>query len=83
MCAAMDRTVVASRLPLVERTFGDDVVTYAPGDAADLATALEGIVDDPAAREARVTRAHARVDGLSWERERRAYLDLVERTVRR
>ena len=47
--AAMDRTVVASRLPLVERTFGDDVVTYAPGDAADLATALEGIVDDPAA----------------------------------
>ena len=81
--AAMDRTVVASRLPLVERTFGDDVVTYAPGDAADLATALEGIVDDPAAREARVARAHARVDGLSWERERRAYLDLVERTMRR
>ena len=38
-------------------TFGDDVVTYAPGDAADLATALAGIVDDPAAREARVARA--------------------------
>ncbi len=81
--AAMDRTVVASRLPLVERTFGDDVVTYAPGDAADLATALEGIVDDPAAREARVARAHARVAALSWEREGRAYLDLVDRTMRR
>src|SRR6478735_11573741 len=79
--AAMDRSVVASRLPLVERTFGDDVVTYAPGDAADLATALEAIVDDPAAREARVARAHARVDGLSWEREGRAYLDLVDRTM--
>jgi glycosyltransferase involved in cell wall biosynthesis len=81
--AAMDRTVVASRLPLVERTFGDDVVTYAPGDAAGLATALEGIVDDPAAREARVARAHARVAALSWENEGRAYLDLVDRTMRR
>jgi glycosyltransferase involved in cell wall biosynthesis len=81
--AAMDRTVVASRLPLVERTFGDDVVTYAAGDAADLAAALEGIVDDPAGREARIARAHARVAALSWEREARAYLDLVERTMRR
>ena len=58
-------------------------MTYAPGDAADLATALEGIVDDPAAREARVARAHARVAALSWEREGRAYLDLVDRTMRR
>ena len=81
--AAMDRTVVASRLPLVERTFGDDVVTYAAGDPADLAAALEAIVDDPAGREARIARAHARVAALSWEREARAYLDLVERTMRR
>ena len=81
--AAMDRTVVASRLPLVERTFGDDVVTYAPGDAADLALDATRADSSRQAREARVARAHARVDGLSWERERRAYLDLVERTVRR
>ena len=81
--AAMDRSVVASRLPLVERTFGDDVVTYAAGDPADLAAALEAIVDDPAGREARIARAHARVAALSWEREARAYLDLVERTMRR
>jgi glycosyltransferase involved in cell wall biosynthesis len=81
--AAMDRTVVASRLPLVDRSFGDDVVTYAAGDASDLATALEGIVDDPAGRDARIARAHARVAALSWEREARAYLDLVERTMRR
>ena len=81
--AAMDRTVVASRLPLVERTFGDDVVTYAAGDPADLATALDRIVDDPAGREARVARARARVAALSWERAARPYLDLVERTMRR
>ena len=35
--AAMGRTVVASRLPMVERIFGDDVVTYEPGDPDDLA----------------------------------------------
>ena len=34
--AAMGRTVVASRLPMVERVFGDAVVTYEPGNA-DLA----------------------------------------------
>ena len=34
---AMGKPVVASRLPMVEGTFGDDVVTYEPGDAADLA----------------------------------------------
>ena len=57
--AAMGRPVVASRLPMVERTFGDDVVTYAPGDADDLAAALLRLVDDPDAREARVSRARA------------------------
>ena len=81
--AAMDRTVVASRLPLVERTFGDDVVTYTAGDAAALAAALEAIVDDPPAREARIARARARVGALSWESEARGYLELVDRLARR
>jgi glycosyltransferase involved in cell wall biosynthesis len=76
--AAMGRTVVASRLPMVERIFGDDVVTYAPGDPGDLATALVRVVDDAGEREARVTRALARVQGLSWERESVRYLELVE-----
>jgi len=77
--AAMGRTVVASRLPMVERIFGDDVVTYEPGDAADLAAALLRLVDEPEIREARVNRALARVRDLSWEREAARYLDLVER----
>jgi glycosyltransferase involved in cell wall biosynthesis len=76
--AAMSRTVVASRLPMVERVFGDDVVTYAPGDPDDLATALLRIIDDPSAREDRVTRALARVRALAWEHESVPYLALVE-----
>jgi glycosyltransferase involved in cell wall biosynthesis len=76
--AAMGRTVVASRLPMVERTFGDDVVTYEPGDAGDLAAALLRLVDETEIREARVTRALARIRGLGWEHESGRYLDLVE-----
>jgi len=76
--AAMSRPVVASRLPMVERTFGDDVVTYAPGDPDDLADALLRLVDEPDVREARVWRALERVRGLAWEREAPHYLALVD-----
>ena len=52
--AAMGRPVIASRLPMVEAAFGDDVVTYEPGDADDLARAIGLVVDDATARDARV-----------------------------
>ncbi len=81
--AAMRRPVVASRLPMVERTFGDDVVTYTPGDADDLVLALLRLVDEPDAREARVSRALERVRGLGWEREAPRYLALVDGLGRR
>jgi glycosyltransferase involved in cell wall biosynthesis len=77
--AAMARTVVASRLPMVQRTFGDVVVTYEPGDAASLAAALLSIVDAPAERDARLARALERMRELSWEREAVHYLALIER----
>ena len=77
--AAMGKPVVATRLPMVLRTFGDDVVTYEPGDAADLARAIRRIVDDPPEREARVARALDRVRGLSWDVESVRYLALVDR----
>ncbi len=80
--AAMGRSVVASRLPMVERTFGDDVVTYTPGDPRDLADALLRLVDDPVAREARVSRALERVRGLAWEQEAPRYLALVDGLAR-
>ncbi|HEY6014892.1 MAG TPA: glycosyltransferase, partial [Candidatus Limnocylindrales bacterium] len=82
--AAMRRPVVASRLPMVERTFGDDVSTYTAGDADDLVLALLHLVDDPAARDDQIARAFERVrDRLSWEGEARRYLGLVDRLVRR
>lgn len=81
--AAMGRPVVASRLPMVERTFGDDVVTYAPGNSDAMAAAIEGLVDDPGAREARTARAQERVRSMAWEVESRRLIDLVARLTDR
>jgi glycosyltransferase involved in cell wall biosynthesis len=80
--AAMGRTVIASRLPMVLQTFADDVVTYTPGDADDLAAAVLRVVDLPVEREARVARALDRVRELGWEHESARYLALVERLAR-
>ena len=79
----MGRPVVASRLPMVVATFGDDVVTYEPGDAGDLARAIKDVVGNADARRARVERARARVQGLSWEVESLRYLALVDGLVSR
>lgn len=77
--AAMGRPVVASRLPMVERTFGHDVATYTAGDADDFVRAVLRLVDHSAEREAQVSRALERVRGLGWEREAPCYLALVDR----
>jgi hypothetical protein len=68
---------------MVERTFGEDVSTYTPGDADDLVIVLARLVDDPAAREAQVARAHERVRGLGWEHEAPRYLALVDGLAKR
>jgi len=81
--AAMGRPVVASRLPMVVATFGDDVVTYEPGDAGDLARAIKDVVGNADERRARIERARARVQGLSWEVESLRYLAIVDGLVSR
>jgi len=77
--AAMGKPVVASHLPMVERTFPKGTVrTYEPGDPLSLAAAIEAIVDDPLAREAAVERTAGIVAGAAWEREAEGYVALVE-----
>jgi glycosyltransferase involved in cell wall biosynthesis len=79
---AMGKPAVASRLPLVERTFPPgSVTTYAPGDPASLATALLAIVDDRQARDAAVARTSERIRELSWEHEADRLAALVERVA--
>jgi glycosyltransferase involved in cell wall biosynthesis len=81
--AAMAKPVVASHLPMVERTFPPgSVTTYEPGDADSLASAILSIVDDPAARAVSVARTAAIVAKASWEAEAVGYLALVDRLAR-
>ena len=78
----MAKPVVATRLPLVERTFpAGSVATYEAGDAASMADAILRIVDEPLEREARVVKTAERVDDRSWTRESERYLRLVERLI--
>src|SRR6266540_1243539 len=73
--AAMGKPVVASRLPMVERTFpAGSVATYRPGDAEAMAAAILGFIDDPARRDDAVERARAIVLATAWEREAERYV---------
>ena len=81
--AAMGKPVVATRLPLVERTFPPGTLsTYPAGDAPAMAAAILAVVDDPDAREAAVERTLAIVRDASWEHEAAVYRAIVERLRR-
>jgi glycosyltransferase involved in cell wall biosynthesis len=81
---AMGKPVVASRLPLVERTFGPDtVLTYPSGDDSALAAAIVRIADDEPGRRGRVERTAARVADLGWAGEADRYAAIIDRLDRR
>ena len=80
--AAMGKPVVASRLPMVERTFpAGTVASYTPGDPAAMADAILAIADDPTARDTAIAHTAEIVKAGSWEREAEGYLALVERLI--
>jgi glycosyltransferase involved in cell wall biosynthesis len=82
--AAMGKPVVASRLPLVERTFpAGSVSTYEPGDPRSMADAIVALADDADARERAVARTASIVADAAWEHGSQAYLELVERLIGR
>jgi glycosyltransferase involved in cell wall biosynthesis len=77
---AMGKPVVASRLPMVERTFPpNSVATYDPGDAVSMAAAILSFVDDPDARRGAVGRTAEIVRASAWETEAARYVALVNR----
>jgi glycosyltransferase involved in cell wall biosynthesis len=82
--AAMGKPVIATRLPLVEAIFPTGTVaTYAAGDAAAMARAIEGILDDPGARSDRVAATLGIVRNASWEAHAPAFIALVEELAAR
>ena len=78
--AAMGKPVVASRLPMVERTFPPgSVATYDPGDPASMAAAILSFVDDAPRRTEAVARTAEIVRAAAWEIEATRYIELVDR----
>jgi glycosyltransferase involved in cell wall biosynthesis len=81
---AMGKPVVATRLPLVERTFAQGTIRmYEAGDAGSMAAAIAAVADHPVLREAGVAATLAIVRERSWEHEATAYVGLVEGLIRR
>jgi glycosyltransferase involved in cell wall biosynthesis len=79
----MGLPVVASRLPVIERYFGDDVLLAEPGDPASIAAAIEGIRRAPESALARAEGASERLAQIEWRRQRQDYLNLVDGLVER
>ncbi|HEY6145477.1 MAG TPA: glycosyltransferase [Solirubrobacterales bacterium] len=77
----MGLPVVASRLPVIERYFGDDVLLAEPGDAASFAAAIEGVRSAPDTALDRAQSASERLARIEWRRQREQYLDLVDGLV--
>jgi glycosyltransferase involved in cell wall biosynthesis len=77
----MGLPVVASRLPVIERYFGDDVLLAEPGDPASFAAAIEGIRSAPDSTLARAHGASERLARIEWRRQREQYLQLVDGLV--
>jgi glycosyltransferase involved in cell wall biosynthesis len=77
----MGLPVVASRLPVIERYFGDDVLLAEPGDAASFAAAIEGVRSAPDSALARARGASERLAQIEWRRQREQYLQLVDGLV--
>lgn len=77
----MGLPVVASRLPVIERYFGDDVLLAEPGDPACVAAAIEGVRTEPDLARARAESASQRLAEIEWRRQRAHYLQLVDGLV--
>jgi glycosyltransferase involved in cell wall biosynthesis len=77
----MGLPVVASRLPVIERYFGDDVLLAEPGDPASFAAAIEGVRSAPDSALARAQGASERLARIEWRRQREQYLQLVDGLV--
>jgi glycosyltransferase involved in cell wall biosynthesis len=77
----MGLPVVASRLPVIQRYFGDDVLLAEPGDPACIAAAIEGVRSNPEAALARARGASERLAEIEWRRQRSGYLALVDELV--
>ena len=71
--------VVTSRLPVIERYFGPDEVTFFdPGSESSLVEAIRSVCERPDEALERAKRASQRLQSFEWARQRQTYLGVVE-----
>ncbi len=74
----MGLPAIASRLPVIERYFGDDVLLAEPGDPASISAAIEEVRADPIAARKRAECASRRLAKIEWRQQRNGYLVLID-----
>jgi glycosyltransferase involved in cell wall biosynthesis len=77
--AALGIPIVAARLRTIEHYFDDSTLTYfEPGNAQDLARAVEELYHHPDRRSDRARNAMRAIQSISWEQQRAAYYDALD-----
>jgi glycosyltransferase involved in cell wall biosynthesis len=77
----MGLPVVSSRLPVIERYFGDSMLLAEPGDPASIAAAIEGVRAAPELAWQRAEGASRLLAEIEWRQQRQRYLELVDGLV--
>jgi glycosyltransferase involved in cell wall biosynthesis len=82
--ATLGIPVITFRNPVIERYFPDDAVTFVdPASPENLRAAMLALVKDPERARKQVERAWEVMSELSWERQRRAYFEVIDRMTSR
>lgn len=80
---AAGKPIIAADLPPVRDIIDDSCATFvAPGDAEDLARALEYVIADPVAAQKRALAARKRVEEHTWEKRMERILFGMEGSAR-
>jgi len=76
---AVGKPVVASRLSVLLRYFGEEALyLFDPGDAEQCADRITDIYLNPQGAREKVGRARAALRAISWARQKKAYFALIE-----
>lgn len=76
---AVGRAVVASRLSILERYFGEEALYFfEPGNLAECCARILSAVRDPASRACKIRCAQARLDAIRWSTQRNVYCGLLD-----
>jgi glycosyltransferase involved in cell wall biosynthesis len=79
---AMGRPMVTSRLPVLQRYFGEGALfMFKPGNADECAAKILEVYEHPEEAKLHVRQAQKALDHFSWDKQREIYLEILETLV--